>query len=156
MRISDVLRLKWSDFQNDRLYYTMGKNNKSGSLIVPEKAWRILQKYEQLKTSEDDFIFADLKGIDLKDTFKIKEEIFLAVNRCNKLLSEYIAPVAKIEGKLTTHIARHTFATLAGDKVPIQMLQKLYRHSDVRTTIGYQSAFIYKDADDALVAVIGK
>lgn len=155
MRISDVLRLKWSDFQNDRLYYTMGKNNKSGSLIVPEKAWRILQKYEPLKTSEGDFIFADLKGIDLKDTFKIKEEIFLAVNRCNKLLSEYISPEAKIEGKLTTHIARHTFATLAGDKVPIQMLQKLYRHSDVRTTIGYQSAFIYKDADDALVAVIG-
>lgn len=154
MRISDVLRLKWSDFQNERLYYTMGKNNKSGSLIVPEKAWCILQKYEHLKTSEDDFIFADLKGIDLKDTFKIKEEIFLAVNRCNKLLSEYITPVAKIEGKLTTHIARHTFATLAGDKVPIQMLQKLYRHSDVRTTIGYQSAFIYKDADDALVAVL--
>lgn len=28
MRISDVLRLKWSDFQNDRLYYTMGKNTK--------------------------------------------------------------------------------------------------------------------------------
>ncbi|MPT35046.1 MAG: integrase [Flavobacterium sp.] len=155
MRISDVLRLKWSDFQNSRLYYTMGKNNKSGSLIVPDKAWQILQKYEHLKTSEDDFIFADLKGIDLKDTFKIKEEIFLAVNRCNKLLTEYITPVAKIEGKLTTHIARHTFATLAGDKVPIQMLQKLYRHSDVRTTIGYQSAFIYKDADDALVAVIG-
>ncbi len=156
MRISDVLRLKWSDFQNDRLYYTMGKNNKSGSLILTEKTWRILQKYEHLKTSEDDFIFTDLKGIDLKDTFKIKEEIFLAVNRCNKLLTEYITPMAKIEGKLTTHIARHTFATLAGDKVPIQMLQKLYRHSDVRTTIGYQANFIYKDADDALVAVIGK
>ena len=155
MRISDVMRLKWSDFQNNRLYYTMGKNNKSGSLIVPDKAWQILQKYEPLKTSEDDFIFADLKGIDLKDTFKIKEEIFLAVNRCNKLLTEYITPVAKIEGKLTTHIARHTFASLAGDKVPLQMLQKLYRHSDVRTTMGYQANFIYKDADDALVAVIG-
>lgn len=155
MRISDVFRLKWSDFQNERLHYTMGKNNKSGSLVVPEKAWRILQKYEHLKTSQDDFVFPDLKGLDLKNSFKVKEEIHLAVNRCNKLLSEYITPLAKIEGKLTTHIARHTFATLAGDKVPVQMLQKLYRHSDVRTTIGYQANFIYKDADDALIAVIG-
>jgi integrase len=29
MRISDVLRLKWSDFQNDRLFYKMGKNVKA-------------------------------------------------------------------------------------------------------------------------------
>lgn len=71
------------------------------------------------------------------------------------MLQEYITPIAKIQGKLTTHVARHTFATLAGDKVPLQMLQKLYRHSDVRTTMGYQSAFIYKDADEALEAVIG-
>lgn len=38
MRISDVLRLKWSDFQNGRLFYSMGKNNKAGSLKLPEKA----------------------------------------------------------------------------------------------------------------------
>jgi len=44
---------------------------------------------------------------------------------------------------------------VGGDKVPLQMLQKLYRHSDVRTTMGYQAAFIYKDADEALEAVIG-
>jgi hypothetical protein len=34
------------------------------------------------------------------------------------------------------------------------MLQKLYRHSDLKTTIGYQSNFIHKSADDALDAVI--
>jgi hypothetical protein len=35
------------------------------------------------------------------------------------------------------------------------MMQKLYRHSDIKTTIGYQANFIYQDADDALDAVIG-
>jgi len=35
------------------------------------------------------------------------------------------------------------------------MLQKLYRHSDITTTINYQQAFINKDTDDALEAVIG-
>ncbi|QMW05465.1 site-specific integrase [Spirosoma foliorum] len=155
MRISDVLRLRWSDFQNERLHYTMGKNNKVGSLKLPEKVQRILEKYEPLKTSPDDLVFPNLKGLDLKNTFEVKKKIAYAVNRCNKILQEYITPIAKIQGKLTTHVARHTFATLAGDKVPLQMLQKLYRHSDVRTTMGYQSTFIYKDADEALEAVIG-
>ena len=41
------------------------------------------------------------------------------------------------------------------DKIPIQMLQKLYRHSDITTTINYQQSFINKDTDDALEAVIG-
>lgn len=156
MRISDVLRLRWSDFQNERLHYTMGKNNKVGSLKLPEKVQRILEKYEHLKTAPDDLVFPNLKGLDFKDTFLVKKKIAYSVNRCNKVLQEYITPTAKIEGKLTTHVARHTFATLAGDKVPVQMLQKLYRHSDVRTTLGYQSAFLYKDADEALEAVIGK
>ncbi|WP_294824801.1 site-specific integrase [uncultured Flavobacterium sp.] len=155
MRISDVLRLRWSDFQNERLHYTMGKNQKVGSLKMPEKVQRILAKYEHLQTSSDDFVFPNLKGLDLKNTFEVKKKISYSVNRCNKMLQEYISPLAKIEGKLTTHVARHTFATLAGDKVPLQMLQKLYRHSDVRTTMGYQSAFLYKDADEALEAVIG-
>lgn len=154
MRISDVFRLKWSDFQNEHLHYTMGKNKKTGSLAVPEKAWAILNKYAHLKTSNDDYVFPNLKGIDGKDGFAIKERIFLDVNSCNKFLVEHVSVAAKIEGKLTTHIARHTFATLAGDTVPVQMLQKLYRHSDVRTTIGYQANFIYKDADDALNAVL--
>src|SRR5690606_27628002 len=47
MRVSDVLRLKWSDFENDRLYYTMGKNNKADSLKVPVKALSILDQYRQ-------------------------------------------------------------------------------------------------------------
>lgn len=36
------------------------------------------------------------------------------------------------------------------------MLQKLYRHTSITTTINYQANFMFKDADDALDAVIGK
>ncbi len=53
------------------------------------------------------------------------------------------------------HIARHTFGNISGDRIPIQMLQKLYRHSSITTTIGYQGNFIHQSADDALEAVIG-
>jgi hypothetical protein len=50
--------------------------------------------------------------------------------------------------------ARHSFGHISEDKIPIKMLQKLYRHSSVTTTIKYQANFIHKDADDALDNVV--
>ena len=157
MRVSDVLQLRWSDFRGGRLYYVMDKNSKPGSLKIPEKAERILERYAPLKAHAGDFVFSYLKGLQkLDDGFTLKRRIQFIVSNCDMLLKMRVAPKAGIEGKLTMHIARHTFATLAGDKIPIQMLQKLYRHSNVLTTIGYQANFVNKDADEALDAVLGE
>lgn len=153
MRVSDVLRVKWSDFSNDRLYYTMGKNQKVGSLKIPQKVKVILDGYLEDKASDKDFVFPELKKASLKDPEDVARKITTAVKYFNKYL-EQIADQAEINKKLTMHIARHTFGNISGDKIPIQMLQKLYRHTSINTTIGYQSNFIYKDADDALESVI--
>lgn len=67
------------------------------------------------------------------------------MSHCDKLLKNHIAP----------HISSHTFATLAADRIPIRMLQKLYGHSDITTTLGYTVHFVHKDADEALVSVVG-
>lgn len=156
MRAADVLQLRWSDFKDGRLHYVMDKNSKPVSLKVPEKALRILERYEAFKEHPGDFVFPYLKGFaHLEDAFALQKRIATLVSQCDGLLANRIAPAAEIEGKLSMHIARHTFATLAGDKIPVQMLQKLYRHSDIKTTLGYQANFIHKDADDALDAVLG-
>jgi len=156
MRISDVFRLKWSDFTNYRLHYSMGKNDKGGSLKIPDKAIEILKFYEQFKENSDDLVFPELKGVDLSDEFIAQKKIAFKTSAIDKILRLYVAPAAKVDKKITMHISRHTFAGMAGDTIPIQMLQKLYRHSHVSTTIGYQGNFIHKDADDALDAVINK
>jgi site-specific recombinase XerD len=65
-----------------------------------------------------------------------------------------IAKDLGIEKNITMHISRHTFGNLAGDKISPQLLQKLYRHSDLKTTIGYQANFINQDVDSALEAVL--
>ena len=67
---------------------------------------------------------------------------------------EGIAGKVDIDKPLTMHIARHTFGNISGDRIPIQMLQKLYRHSSITTTINYQKNFLFKEADDALDAVL--
>ncbi len=52
------------------------------------------------------------------------------------------------------HIARHSFGNIAGDQIPIQMLQKLYRYSSITTTMGYQASFVNKETDKALDKVV--
>lgn len=154
MRASDVLRLQWSDFQEGRLHYTMGKNRKTGSLKTPEQAQAILEQYGHLKRHPGDVIFPELKMVEnFTDKFLVQRKISYGVKNLNKYLKR-LASTLGIEKKMTMHVARHTFGNLSGDRIPIQMLQKLYRHSDITTTINYQKAFIYKDADDALDAVL--
>ena len=73
------------------------------------------------------------------------------------MINKYMKKVAtecKISKNISFHIARHTFGNIASDKISPQALQKLYRHSDLKTTIGYQANFIHKDVDDALERVI--
>lgn len=154
MRISDVLRLKWTDFQNDRLFYSMGKNDKGGSLKVPAKAQAILNRYKRANCKHD-LVFPDLEGLgDLNNSYEVQKKIATIVNKTGRDLKE-VANRLQLTKPLTPHIARHTFGNISGDKIPIQMLQKLYRHTSIATTIGYQANFIHKDADEALEAVIG-
>lgn len=156
MRVSDLLRLRWSDFQNYRLHYSMGKNDKTGSLKIPDKAVAILQHYEQFREAGEDLVFPELRGIDLSDEFNTQRVIAFKTSALDKILRLHVAPAAGITSKVTMHISRHTFAGMAGDAIPIQMLQKLYRHSKIETTIGYQQSFIHQAADDALDAVLNK
>ncbi len=154
MRVSDVLRLKWSDFQNNRMFYSMGKNDKAGSLKIPEKATKILLQCESERQSKNDLVFPELRILEsLSNKYEVQRKTSYAVKRLDKHLKK-LAEIAGIEKKLTMHIARHTFGNISGERIPVQMLQKLYRHSSITTTIGYQANFINKTADDALDAVI--
>ncbi|MBA4850160.1 site-specific integrase [Emticicia sp. BO119] len=154
IRFSDLILMKWSDLQNDRLFYSMGKNLKPGSLKVPEKALRILNQYRK-DESKHDLIFPELKVLEnIEDTYNVQRKSSYADKSINEAL-EKVATRIKLTKPLTMHISRHTFGNISGDKIDVKMLQKLYRHSDIRTTIGYQANFIHKTADDALDAVIG-
>ncbi len=155
MRVSDVFRLKWSDFSDGRLNYKMGKNEKAGSLKVPAKAQVILDHYEKFKVNANGLVFPELQKTDLSNKFETQRLIAVKTKNVDELLKNQVATKCDIQKKLTMHIARHTFAQIAGDRIPIQLLQKLYRHSSITTTMGYQSNFTHKDTDSALELVIG-
>jgi len=153
MRVADVLKIKWNNVHDGRLHYRMDKNSKTLSLKVTPKLQTILDRYATLKTKTDDYIFPELRGASEKDGKEILRRTKNATYKFNKQLRK-IALKAAIDKKLTMHIARHSFGNISGDKIPIQMLQKLYRHSNITTTINYQANFINRDVDDALEKVL--
>lgn len=153
VRISDVLALRWSDIKNDRLYYEMSKNEKPVSLKIPDKAIEILEAYKPDKQSKNDYVFPYLKEANQDD----EEDIFRKSRNAARLFNKWlkrIAEQAEIDKNLSNHISRHSFGNIAGEKIHPLMLQKLYRHSNLKTTINYQANFINKEADDALDKVI--
>ena len=153
MRVSDVLFTKWSMVYDGRLNYRMSKNTKIVSLKIPQKALAIIRYYENNKNGADDFIFPEMKKADFSNAKDVYNKIKVATSKFNKNLQS-IVKEAGINKRVTMHIARHSFGNIAGDSIHPLMLQKLYRHSDLKTTINYQANFIHKDADDALDSVI--
>lgn len=153
MRVSDVLRTKWSDIYDNRLHYRMHKNSKLLSLKIPIKILVILQFYKDDKRNENDFIFPELKKANLHNAKDVYNKRKTATKKFNNNLKS-ICTKAEIDKKVTMHIARHSFGNIAGDAIHPLMLQKLYRHSDLKTTLNYQANFIHKEADDALDSVV--
>lgn len=152
MRVSDLLRLKWEDIEDGRLNYTMAKNAKGGSLKLSDKAIKILKTYNSKEKS--DLIFPNLAMVqNYNNLFEVQKRISNAVKTIDESLQKLVVLLG-IEKKLTMHIARHTFGNLSGDRIPIQLLQKLYRHTSINTTIGYQSNFINQETDEALNSVL--
>lgn len=151
IRVGDLLQLRWSDFIDNRLRYRMGKNQKLVSLKIPQKAQYLLDIYKKDKNS--DFVFKELSMANQDDPRQLRTRIKTTTRNLNRRLS-IVAEKVGIEKKLSMHIARHSFGNISGNKIPIQMLQKLYRHSSVTTTIMYQSNFMQDDVDDALDLVL--
>lgn len=136
-----------------RLNYRVSKNTKMVSLKIPQKVLIIMKYYEKNKNGADDFIFFEMKKADFSNAKDVYNKIKVATSKFNKNLKS-IVKKAEINKRVTMHIARHSFGNIAGDSIHPLMLQKLYRHSDLKTTLNYQANFIHKDADDALDLVI--
>lgn len=153
IRISDIVQLKWANFKDDRLFYVMNKNEKALSLKIPTKAEKILNFYRKDSKENNGYVFPFLRNVNPNDP----EDVFVKTRNATKLFNKYLKRIAvqcNLQKNLSNHIARHSFGNIAGDKIHPLMLQKLYRHSDLKTTLNYQANFIHKDADDALDKVI--
>lgn len=138
LRVSDVLQLRWLNFDGTNINITIKKTKEQLSIKVPDAGVDILMKYLDYMEYEDSLIFPMLdKEIDFDDPEAIDHAISGATAYINKNL-KVIAKDAKIAETLTFHVSRHTFATRAlRYGVAVELVQKLMGHANIRETMGY-------------------
>ena len=123
MRVSDVLKIRWSQIYDGRLHYRMGKNSKLLSLKISDKVSKILEQYVLDRENENDFIFPEMK----KANFTNARDVFNKTKTATKKFNDNLKRIARkvgIQKKLTMHIARHSFGNIAGDSIHPLMLSK--------------------------------
>lgn len=133
----DVSTLKKSDISTDGdgkmwIRKPREKTNEMSTIPLLPVTIDIMKKYENHPT-----VLA--KGVVLP---------VMSNQKVNAYLSE-LADLAKITKHLTSHIARHTFATMSlNNHVPLETISKMLGHSDIKTTQIYAKMLDKTIADD--------
>ncbi|MCU0359465.1 MAG: site-specific integrase [Bacteroidia bacterium] len=143
MRIEDVLTLTWKHVKKDRIEYEMTKTGALSSFRINPQIKAILDYFKTNKKPNSALIvpmmdekIAKLKNSrDEKENELYKKEVSRKTSLVNKFLKE-IAKDAEIDKKVSSHIARHTFASIAikrsnGD---INFVQNALKHSNPKIT----------------------
>ncbi len=135
LRVSDLLQLRWDDFDGNHINFTIRKTKQQLSIKLPNKALAIIKRYRPKKVLPKQFIFPMLHSeLNLSDPRELDNAISSSTAILNKSLKK-IAIKAKITKPLSFHVSRHTWATLALKKgISIDKVSKLMGHSAIKET----------------------
>lgn len=150
LRVSDVLQLKWKNFDGSHIHFTIRKTTAQLSIKLPAKSIAIINTYKEANRQPTDFIFPMLPDwLDMDNLIAVDAAITSSTAYINKNLKE-IAKKAKINKVLSFHIARHTWATRALRKgISIDKVSKLMGHSAIRETQVY-AKIVNEELDKAM------
>lgn len=137
IRISDVLLLKWANFDGSHINMVTQKTKEQLQIKLPSKALEILKSYasETPNPDSNNFIFPIIDpGTDLTNPVEKAQAISRKSALTNKGLKQ-ISKMAGIEKDISFHTSRHTWATRALRKgMRIEYVSKLMAHQNIKTT----------------------
>jgi integrase/recombinase XerD len=148
VRAISMIQLRWSYISGDRIFYDAAKGKKSMGIQIKPQAQAILDSYRPLQNTE--FIFPYLQEKDLElDAEKFANRIKCIIKVINRKLG-HISKMLNIDKKITTHIARHSFAYNARKKSggDIYAVQKALGHGSISTTEKYFATDETIEADE--------
>lgn len=150
IRCGDLLQLRWSCIQDNRIVYQMNKTSLPVSLKLPKQALLILDQYT-IDRSPESFIFPFFNSQkDYSENSFLKKE----VSAKNALLNKYLKMISEKAGinkPLSMHTARHTFADVGRKKTKdVYAISKALGHTSIRVTQAYLSSFDTETVDNAL------
>lgn len=147
MNFYDMMKLKWSNIEGDYIVYTRSKTKGNFKIKILEPVQQILDEY-RLENRITGYIFPILLRNDLTPK-QIEERKGKKLKKFNKDL-KLIAETVGITKKVTSYVARHSFATNlreAGEGADI--ISQAMGHHDIQMTQAYLKAFEDEDIDKA-------
>jgi integrase/recombinase XerD len=137
MRIGDALRLEVSDITGDRLKYDASKTSVDYDMKIVPPCMDILKEY--LNGKKSGYVFPLLRANESDIAAKdFKNELKNRTQMVNRYLNE-IAISCGIEKRVSSHIARHSFGSIADKQLGgnLKTLQGLFGHSSRAMTEEY-------------------
>lgn len=127
----------------DTIIYKRKKTGFFIELKVTPQMRRIVNYFKKI-TKQSPYLFPILRH----EGGNLRQQYESGLRRQNRLLKE-IASIAGIEGNLSTHVARHTWATMAkrmGYAIPL--ISEALGHRDTKVTAVYLASFERSALDD--------
>lgn len=156
LRISDLLLLKWANFDGSHITLKIKKTGAPLSVKVPTKGLDILDHYKRITFKEEDaqnqrnFIFPVLPSNYDELTKTDAHSVIVAKTALINKNLKIIASRLEISKNISFHTSRHTWATRALRKgVTIDKVSKLMGHSSLKETQVY-AKIVNEELDKAM------
>lgn len=135
IRISDILKLQWSNFDGSHVNFTIKKTGQQLSIKLPNKALSIITKYKPDGDVTNRFIFPLLHdSTDINDPIILDRAISSQTAYTNKNL-KIIAKKVGLDKHISFHVSRHQFACMALKKgISLDKVSKILAHQNIRET----------------------
>jgi site-specific recombinase XerD len=137
----DIAHLKWGNVEKNQLFYTRKKTNELINIPLVKNAMKILEIYKKYSNcKKEDFIFPILN-----QTHSTALSISNRLNKVNHQVNQDLQKIGEtleLDVKLTTYVARHTFATvLKKEGISVSIIGQALGHEDEKTTRIYLDSF---------------
>ena len=146
----DLAQLEWNNIEGSDLIYERKKTSELIRILLRKEAKKIIKEYQSNRTTiQGDYIFPILDKSIHSTNSSISNRLHKVNHQINKDLQE-IGSELGIPIKITTYVARHTFATVMKYQgVATSIIGQALGHEDEKTTRVYLDSFgseMMKDA----------
>jgi len=150
----DMAYLKWSDVSNGRLIYTRRKTKEDFTIALLPPAVKILDYYRKLTFEDNDGYIFPILSKAYTTPQSIRNRLVKMLRIVNKDLKT-IGEKAKISEKITTYVARHSFATnLKKSGISTSVISEAMGHDSEKTTKIYLESFGNDILDEAIKSIL--